>query len=707
MADDVVNGVNGEIKPGAEPVDFRFVAHPNQADSVYLAPEMPPYFVPRAEFHVLKRQLIENSGGLPYPLALHGPAGSGKTALITALAHDADVLEAFPNGVLWISLAEGDDPQRAQRLWGEALGNNLAHLADSSARANTLRKLIGDGRYLLVLDNVTDVEQVRALNVAGPRCIRVISTDDPEHLTSLKARRYSINKMREDEALAMLQEWAGILPDIYLPTVREIVLRLAAQPLTLALVGGQARQGITWLRLLEVLREDQGSIASLKIDDPQVRASSLGLIANVVLSRFGGVQLKRAALLAAFEAGTGAPFSADAAAAAWELRPDEARRMLDLLVEGAVLHRTPGGYYGLHTALRSHLHKLASGADLQAAQKRVRAYYLDLIESRAAEAGTVDAQIAQIMGAYHGAAAQDRGSARIFADALMNYFERRGLWAHFVTLAAESVAVARQDADSGREFLYLSDLGYAHSVLGNLPEARAAYEDCLRIARDLGDPAGESSALNNLGAIAEKEHIYAEAERHYRASLAIREQLGMRAEIAETLSNLAGVLYWDNRHDEALASFQRVLDMFDLLEDRPGQAQTWLNIGAVFESIGGEVDALGAYQRSLAIWSNLGDQAGEAQALNNIGIIYLNRGDSDRALDHFRRSLNIKEALFDDPGVASTVNNIAQLYERTGSPVLALEHYERSYKLLHALDDPRADLVLENIQALQAQLRGE
>ncbi|GAB4481532.1 MAG: hypothetical protein Kow00124_29390 [Anaerolineae bacterium] len=687
--------------PRPDPDKFRLVSGPLSRKVPYLVPDLPPYFVPRTELYALKRQLLDSSSTLPHPLTLHGPPGSGKTALATALAHDSDILAEFPDGVLWVSLGRDEDPQHAQRLWGEALGNDLNHIPDTNSRASALRQMLSERRCLLIIDDASDVEQVRALNVGGPRCVRLITTDNLDSLSALRARRYAINKLRDDEALTLLTEWAGILPDIYLPTVREIITRLCHQPLALALVGGQARQGITWLRLLEVLRDDQGPIAMLKTDDPRVRSNALGLVVNIVLSRFGSDQMRRTALLGSVAAGTGTPFSVEAAAACWDLPIDESARLLEVLVEAAVLQRHPGGYYALHRAMRDHLRRLVRPADLLEASQRVRAYYLKLLEHYPAETSAIDKQLGQVLAAYHQAAEQDPTASIAFADALMAYFERRGLWSHFVTLATSAIETAAADGDVVREHVYLSDLGYAQTVLGNLAEARRCFERSLHISETLDDPSGQANALNNLGAIYEREREYEQAESYYRRSLVLRQQIGVREDIASTMNNLAGVLYWQQRWDEALNIFERVLDMYNVLNDRQGQAQTYLNIGAVYESMGDDYEALQAYHRSLAIYANLGDEAGQANALNNIGIVHLNRGETSRALDHFKRSLALKEKLNDPQGQASTLNNIALLYERTGSRMLALEHYERSYRLLKAVDDPRAAVVEENIRALK------
>lgn len=687
---------------------FKRVSGPSDAAVPYQAPDLPPYFVPREELFAIKRLLLGRPTASLAPITLHGPAGMGKTALAAALAHDADVLRAFPDGVLWASLGAGDDAQHAQAMWGRAFGNDLSRLPDAASRIAALRNLLRDARALLVMDDVSDVRQIEALNVGGPGCVRLITTanrlDEITHI--FKTRRYAISRLREEEALALLTEWAGMLPDIYLPTVKEIVQRLFYSPLTLALVGGQARQGITWLRLLETLRESQGPLDTLNGDDPAVRRQALELILKMVLSRLGGVQARRAALLGAFLTNTSAPFSAEAAAACWQIEPQEAQATLEALVEAALVQRIDEHYYAIHEALHDPLCAAADPAELKAAEARLRTYYLELAEQTGADE-RIDAQLGQVVFAYHRTAEDDPSAAARFTDALMGYYERRGLWAAFAVLAERAAQKARDGGDVMREHAVLGDLGYAHTVLGAFAQARACFERSLQISQSLDDPAGEAAALNNIGATYEREGHYARALDYYQRSLALRERLGVREDIAEALNNVAGALYWLERWDEALVTFQRVLDLHTLLNDRQGQAQAWLNIGATYERMGRDHDAEQAYQRSLAIYANLGDAAGEAQALNNLGIIYLNAGDTERALTHFKRSLAIKERLGDRLGEAATLNNIALLYEKSEAFSLALEHYQRSHEILTMLEDPRAEIVQQSIETLRQRMQSK
>jgi tetratricopeptide (TPR) repeat protein len=685
---------------------FKPTNQPGHPRAPYLIPDLPPYFIPREPLTEAKEMLLARPAATLAPLTLHGPSGAGKTALAIALAHDSDVMRTFPHGVLWASLGPDGSVQAVQQKWAEALKRDLQHIPDTPARAAALRTLLRKARVLLIIDDVTSVDQVKALNVGGPNCARIITTDaDDEIVYGFKSRRFPVGHLDEEEALSLLAEWAGMLSDVYLPTIREIVRRLSYSALTLSLVGAQARQGITWLRLLEILRESQGPLASLNLDAAVTRQQSLGIVTDLVLSRFGQAQLQRSTLLTAFAPGISAPFSARAAAACWELSTGDARTKLATLVEASLVFQLPDDYYAIHPALHAELRRAAEPAALREAVERVRAYYFGLIEQSSPGHLRIDAQHRQIVAAFKAIAGDDMIDGERFAEALMRHYENRGLWGDYSQLAERLVSAAREGDDHFREHLYLGDLGYAQNVMGQYEEAHASFERSLTISRELGDPAGEATALNNLGAIFERRGMYDEALRHYEQSFAIHERLGARNDAAEALNNVAGVLYWQEDWNEALNAFQRALDIYTLTGERLGQAKTLLNIGAAYERLGRDDEAGQSYQRALAIYTNQGSDAGQAQALNNLGIIHFNLGRNQQALSHFEQSLGLKEELGDQPGTASTLNNIALVYEKTGNPSRALEYYERSYQILDMLEDPRAHVVAENINTLQQQLR--
>lgn len=79
----------------------------------FQAPPLPPHFVPRLDAcQDLKTRLLAEDTRAPGVLvvsAIHGLGGIGKTVLATALAHDSEVQDRFPDGVLWATLGQEPD----------------------------------------------------------------------------------------------------------------------------------------------------------------------------------------------------------------------------------------------------------------------------------------------------------------------------------------------------------------------------------------------------------------------------------------------------------------------------------------------------------------------------------------------------------------------------------------------------------------------
>ena len=106
-----------------------------------IAPKLPPNFLERSdELEKLRRLVInddtEQNVGLT---AVHGMGGIGKSVLVSALCHDPDVQQAFPDGVIWAKV--GRDPGNLvdqMETIGVALGDRPPYYTSPEASAGRL-----------------------------------------------------------------------------------------------------------------------------------------------------------------------------------------------------------------------------------------------------------------------------------------------------------------------------------------------------------------------------------------------------------------------------------------------------------------------------------------------------------------------------------------------------------------------------------------
>jgi WD40 repeat protein len=214
------------------------------------APRLPPNFIPRPEeLQDLRRAVIgEGSTTATALTALRGLGGIGKSVLAQALCQDKVIQEAFPDGVIWVSIGrEPGDLVRQMREVGRALHDGPEHYDTPDGSANRLRTILRDKAALLLLDDVWDKRHVDPFLVEAPRCRILFTTRNGSIALSLCAGEIKLGVFQPAQAVELLREWAG-RDD---PAFSDIARRLGYLPLALKLAGAQLREGMAgtdWLK---------------------------------------------------------------------------------------------------------------------------------------------------------------------------------------------------------------------------------------------------------------------------------------------------------------------------------------------------------------------------------------------------------------------------------------------------------------------------
>ncbi len=225
-------------------------------------PELPPHYLPRAALLArLKAATLDQQAS---PIAIVPPSpdsgmeGVGKTTLAAALARDADVLSAFPDGVVWLTLGRQPALTVLQARLAQALGIPLWPLGDTQAGKAHLRDALADKACLLILDDVWEIEHLAAFNVLGPRGVMLFTTQDVGQLAMMGAAEVEVAALDDTEALDLLAAWAG-QPASTLPTIAShIACEYRDLPLALALIGALARDMHSWDEILQRLHDVDG-----------------------------------------------------------------------------------------------------------------------------------------------------------------------------------------------------------------------------------------------------------------------------------------------------------------------------------------------------------------------------------------------------------------------------------------------------------------
>lgn len=308
----------------------------------FMAPPLPASFVarPRETQALLDLLLTADNSPLPATAALRGPGGFGKTTLAAAICHDDRCIDAFDDGILWVTL--GQSPTLLNELMKlyAALTGERPGFVDAEDAARELALKLESKNCLIVIDDAWSGGHVRPFLQGGAGCARLITTRLLE--IALDAQRIDIDQMTPAEALQLLLARTGVEP-AELEPFRRLVERLGHWPLPIKLAGSAMRERLarddTLAKALEyVVRalDKRGVTAFDKKQESVRREDAVELTMGASLALLTAEERQLCAELTIFRADEAVPIGT--AGTLWELdeidSEDLARRLDELaLVE--------------------------------------------------------------------------------------------------------------------------------------------------------------------------------------------------------------------------------------------------------------------------------------------------------------------------------------------------------------------------------------
>lgn len=229
--------------------------------SYVTVPPLPVNFVERPEaLAALRDALITDDGGRHMAVtAFQGMGGIGKTVLAQALCHDEVVQQAFPDGIVWITIGRESafDAITRMREIGKALGDDLSRYENELAAKNQYRSTIRNKAALIVVDDVwrsSDLEPLRAGD--SPRSRLLFTMRDASIAAAMGAREYVADLLTEKHSRDVLARWSHTESTSLPPIAAQIIHECGRLPLALSMVGAmlRGRPATYWNVVLEHLR---------------------------------------------------------------------------------------------------------------------------------------------------------------------------------------------------------------------------------------------------------------------------------------------------------------------------------------------------------------------------------------------------------------------------------------------------------------------
>ncbi len=662
-------------------------------------------FVGREEELKNLHQLLQDNKQVAIA-AISGMGGVGKTEL--ALQYAIQQGETYNGGLCWLLPKTGDVGIQVVQFARTQLDLKPPEDFNLLAQVQYCWRHWREGDVLLVLDDVSDYEQVKPYLQSLPSRFKVLMT------TRQKLGRIaqlSLDVLQPEAALELLRsllketperierelvianqlcEWLG-----YLPLGVELVRRYLARKQDLSLA--------EMLRRLENKRLDERSLSKSKLEADMT--AQRGVLAAFELSwqELEDDDKQLGCLLSLFAA---APIP-------WKLveqfLPEEYVEYLeeirdDKLLNLHLLQRKGEGVYQLHPLLREFFQYKLTGLEQAEEFKRSFCKVMVAVAKDIPDSPTLE-QINDVTPATPHIVEVAKNLIQYVSDDDLiwaflgnaRFYYGQGLYDKAVPWCKQCLEITKKRL--GEEHpsvaVSLNNLALLYYSQGRYSEAEPIFIQALALWRKLlGEEHPDvASSLNNLALLYYSQGRYSEAEPIFIQALALwRKLLGEEhPDVASSLNNLALLYYSQGRYSEAEPIFIQALALWRKLlgEEHPDVASSLNNLALLYYSQGRYSEAEPIFIQALALWRKLlGEEHPDvASSLNNLALLYYSQGRYSEAEPIFIQALALWRKLLGEehPDVALSLNNLALLYRSQG------RYSEAEPLLMQALDifEPR------------------
>jgi WD40 repeat protein len=205
--------------------------------------------------------------------ALAGMGGIGKTVLAQALTRDEVVQQAFPDGIVWITIGRESkyDLVTIFAKLGKALGalgDDLQGYDTEPACINQYKTSLAQKAVLIVVDDVWKKSDLDPFLAESPCSRLLFTTRDASIARFAAAQQHTAEPLDLEESRALLAAWAGLNSEVLPPEADAIIEECGSLPLALAMIGPLLQDagrpgGEVWSDTVELLQKaDLAAIAS-------------------------------------------------------------------------------------------------------------------------------------------------------------------------------------------------------------------------------------------------------------------------------------------------------------------------------------------------------------------------------------------------------------------------------------------------------------
>lgn len=236
----------------------------------------------------------------------------------------------------------------------------------------------------------------------------------------------------------------------------------------------------------------------------------------------------------------------------------------------------------------------------------------------------------------------------------------------------------KHEIETGMKVRVSARLGSLLVLTGDWEEALATLDSGLSANLGAEDPALEIEILIALGDVLRQSGDFAKARERLELARAIARRAGNELMLCKALGILAGTYKYSGDYARALVIYQQALIVAERVQEDNMIAVSLAGIASIHGLLGAYEKAIDHNRRAIPILERLGNRHELVYPIGNLGIDLFTIGEHEEALVILERALHESSAIGDRTGIWFAYHFIGRLHHETGAFQLAIQAYERA-----------------------------